>query len=102
MRAHFPGALHEVRSAARFPSSVVHNGFVVRHSFLTNSKEEDDMEKTLTNAAGAAVPDKQEQNLPTESKSPLTGGARRHRSVSAHSNADWRPNSLTLKILRRI
>ena len=83
MRTHFPGALHEVRSAARFPLSVVRvwipdewpasttaagsygaNGkarCLVAAIFLTNSKEDEHMEKRLTTAAGAPVPENQEQ-----------------------------------------
>ena len=79
MRTHFPGALREVRSAARFPLSVVgvwipdewrasasaagaiarmesQDGFVVRHSFLTNSKEEEHMDKTIHHRSGGACP----------------------------------------------
>ena len=86
MRTHFPGALHEVRSAARFPLSVegvaqspsvatgdcangkANKSFVVRHRFLTNSKEDEHMDKELNTAAGA----------PTESKCPFAGGASAH------------------------
>ena len=77
------------------------DGFVVRHSFLTNSKEEKHMEKKLTTAAGAPVPDNQEQNLSTETKCPFSGGARRHTTAGAPTNADWWPNQLNLKILHQ-
>jgi len=56
------------------------------------------MEKELTTAVGATAPDKQEQNLPTESKCPVANGARRH---TALTNADWWPNQLNLKILHK-
>ena len=36
-----------------------------------------------------------------DSKCPVVGGARRHTSVGAHSNADWWPNQLNLKILHQ-
>src|ERR1022692_316793 len=74
--------------------------FVVRHSFSTNSKEGKHMDKILTNAAEAPVPD-QEQNLSTESKCPVSGGARRHTAAGAQSNAAWWPNQLNLKILHQ-
>ncbi|MGA2275441.1 MAG: catalase/peroxidase HPI [Bryobacteraceae bacterium] len=54
------------------------------------------MEQKLTTAAGAPVPDSQEQNLSTETKCPLSGGARKHAT-----NADWWPNQLNLKILHQ-
>jgi len=41
---------------------------------------------------------KQEQNLSTESKCPVMGGARIHRAAT---NADWWPNQLNLKILHQ-
>ncbi|MGA3326538.1 MAG: catalase/peroxidase HPI [Terriglobia bacterium] len=56
------------------------------------------MDKTLTNAAGAPVPDHQEQTLSTESKCPVAGGARR---PTAPPNAGWWPNQLNLKILHQ-
>ncbi|MBZ5607515.1 MAG: catalase/peroxidase HPI [Acidobacteriia bacterium] len=54
------------------------------------------MEKELTTA-----PKTQGQNLSTETKCPVTGGAPRHTSVGAHTNADWWPNQLNLKILHQ-
>jgi catalase-peroxidase len=36
-----------------------------------------------------------------DSKCPVVGGARRHTSVGAHSNAHWWPNQLNLKILHQ-
>ncbi|HLM80703.1 MAG TPA: catalase/peroxidase HPI [Terriglobales bacterium] len=56
------------------------------------------MDKKLTTAAGAPVPDKQEQNMSTESKCPVMGGARTH---TAATNVDWWPNQLNLKILHQ-
>ncbi len=41
---------------------------------------------------------KQEQNMSTESKCPVMGGARGH---TAATNADWWPNQLNLKILHQ-
>ncbi|MGA2991448.1 MAG: catalase/peroxidase HPI [Candidatus Korobacteraceae bacterium] len=57
------------------------------------------MEKKLTTAAGAPVPENQEQNLSTESKCPVSGGARRH--TAAATNAGWWPNQLNLNILHQ-
>ncbi|MCC6857904.1 MAG: catalase/peroxidase HPI [Bryobacterales bacterium] len=54
------------------------------------------MEQKLTTAAGATVPGNLEQGVSTESKCPVTGGGRR-----AHTNADWWPNQLNLKILHQ-
>jgi len=59
------------------------------------------MDNTLTTTAGSPVPGNLEQNLSTESKCPVTGGARRHTSVGASTNADWWPNQLNLKILHQ-
>jgi len=59
------------------------------------------MDKTLTNAAGAPVPDNQEQKLSTESKCPVSGGARRPTEAGALANAGWWPNQLNLKILHQ-
>ena len=52
------------------------------------------MEKELTTAAGATVPNR-EQNLSTESKCPVAHDAHRR----GPTNADWWPNQLDLKIL---
>ena len=59
------------------------------------------MEKELTTAAGAPVPDNQEQNLSTEAKCPVAGGARRHTVAGGPTNAGWWPNQLNLKILHQ-
>jgi catalase-peroxidase len=66
-------------------------------SFGANSKEDELMEKELATAVGASVP----ENLSTESKCPVTGGARRHTAAGAATNADWWPNQLNLKILHQ-
>src|SRR5260370_33930208 len=68
---------------------------------LTNSKEDEHMEKKLSTAAGASVPGNQEQNLSTETKCPFSGGARKHAMAGAPTNADWWPNQLNLKILHQ-
>jgi catalase-peroxidase len=54
------------------------------------------MENELTTGTGAPVPDHLEQNLSTESKCPVSHGARR-----APTNAAWWPNQLNLKILHQ-
>ena len=84
-----------MRSAAGFPSRVV--GVP---DFSTDSKEEEHMEKQTT-AAGASVPDKQEQNILPEAKCPVVGGPRRHTVAGAPTNAGWWPNQLNLKILHQ-
>ena len=58
------------------------------------------MEKQLTTAAGTTVPGNQEQNLSTEARCPVSGGARRH-TVGGPANASWWPNQLNLKILHQ-
>jgi catalase-peroxidase len=63
---------------------------------LTNSKEEEHMEKQFTTAVGEPVPD----NLSTESKCPM-GGARKLAVTGASANAGWWPNQLNLKILHQ-
>ncbi len=59
------------------------------------------MDKKLSTAAGATVPENQEQNLSTESKCPVTGGAGRHMAAGTRANAAWWPNQLNLKILHQ-
>jgi catalase-peroxidase len=68
---------------------------------MTNSKEDEHMEKEFTTAAGTLVPDNQEQNLSTETKCPFSGGARKHAIAGTPTNADWWPNQLNLKILHQ-
>jgi len=58
------------------------------------------MEKEFTTEAGTPVPHSQEQNLPTEPKCPVTGGALR-RTAAGPTNADWWPNQLNLKPLHQ-
>jgi catalase-peroxidase len=57
------------------------------------------MDKTIATAAGTPVPE--EQNLSTESKCPVSAGARRHTAAGAPANAAWWPNQLNLKILHQ-
>ncbi len=59
------------------------------------------MEKQFEHAVGEPVPGNQEQNLSTEAKCPVSGGARRHTAAGATTNAGWWPNQLDLKILRQ-
>src|SRR5579864_3110072 len=59
------------------------------------------MDKTITKTAGTAVPDNQEQDSLSESKCPVSNGARRHTAAGAQSNAAWWPNQLNLKILHQ-
>ena len=59
------------------------------------------MDKKLSTAAGATVPENQEKNLSTESKCPVTGGAGRHMAAGTRANAAWWPNQLNLKILHQ-
>src|ERR1700694_4044719 len=66
-----------------------------RDIFLTNSKENQQMEKELTGTA-AAVP-----NNPTEAKCLVKVGTRRHTVAGAPTNAGWWPDQLNLKILHQ-
>ncbi len=50
---------------------------------------------------GAAVPAHHEQTLSAASKCPVAGGARTQSAAGAHTNADWWPNQLNLKILHQ-
>jgi catalase-peroxidase len=52
-------------------------------------------------AAGAATPEKQEQNILPESKCPVAHSSRRHTVAGAPTNAAWWPNQLNLKILHQ-
>ena len=58
--------------------------------------EDENMEKELAATAGAAVPHTQEQSNSTESKCPVTHGARKFQT-----NADWWPNQLNLNVLHQ-
>jgi catalase-peroxidase len=62
-------------------------------------KEEEYMEKELTTAVGATVPNSQQQTQ-TESKCPVTGAGRRT-TATPQTNADWWPNQLNLKVLHQ-
>src|SRR5579864_1029606 len=59
------------------------------------------MDRTITKAAGTAVPDNQEQDSLSETKCPFSNGARKHTMAGAPTNADWWPNQLNLKILHQ-
>ncbi len=59
-------------------------------------KQEEQTEKQFEFAVGEPVP-----NQPTETKCPFTGGARKHAMTGTHSNANWWPNQLNLKILHQ-
>jgi catalase-peroxidase len=76
------------------------DGLVIRYILLTNSKEGKHMDSTLTTAAGAPGADTPPQNLSTETKCPVSGGARRH-TAGGSANAAWWPNQLNLKILHQ-
>ena len=54
------------------------------------------MEKETATAAGTAVPTTQEKTTSTESKCPVAHGGRK-----LHSNADWWPNQIDLRVLHR-
>src|ERR1700734_2037219 len=92
MRTHFPRALQQMRSTARFPQFVA--------DFLTDLKKEEHMDKQTT-AAGASFPEREEQNILPEAKCPVVGGPRRHTVAGAPTNAGWWPNQLNLKILHQ-
>src|SRR5580700_11030695 len=83
------------RGRRRLRESESQNGFAVRHSFLTNSKEGEHMEKEFNTSAEVPVPPNQQQISSTGSKCPVSGGARRH------TNEDWWPNQLNLNILHQ-
>jgi catalase-peroxidase len=54
------------------------------------------MENTLANSSGSVVPEAKEKNTATESKCPVAHGPRR-----SHTNVDWWPNQLNLKVLHQ-
>src|SRR5207237_8216301 len=54
------------------------------------------MENKVAAATGAVGPQTQEPINSTEAKCPVAHGARR-----AHTNADWWPNQLSLKVLHQ-
>jgi len=59
-------------------------------------KQEEPTEKQFEFAVGEPVP-----NQPTESKCPFSAGARKHVMTGTHSNEDWWPNQLNVKILHQ-
>src|SRR3984885_320144 len=59
-------------------------------------KQEEQTEKQFEFAVGEPVP-----NQPTESQCPFSAGARKHVMTGTHSNADWWPNQLNLKVLHQ-
>jgi catalase-peroxidase len=72
---------------------------VSKRVFWGQLRRDEHMERELT-AAGAPVPQDQEQALSTEAKCPVAGGARRH-TAAGPTNADWWPNQLNLKMLHQ-
>jgi catalase-peroxidase len=54
------------------------------------------MENTLASSSGSVVPEVKEKNTATESKCPVAHGARKF-----HTNADWWPNQVNLKVLHQ-
>ena len=56
------------------------------------------MATELTNTAGTPVPAHQEQS---EGKCPVAGHAHSHSLAGAHTNLDWWPNQLNLKVLHQ-
>jgi catalase-peroxidase len=59
------------------------------------------MEKQFEHAVGEPLPDNREKNLSTESKCPVSNGARRHTAAGATKNSEWWPNQLNLKVLHQ-
>jgi catalase-peroxidase len=59
-------------------------------------KQEEQTERQFEYAVGEPVP-----NQPTESKCPFSAGARKNVLTGTHSNEDWWPNQLNLKILHQ-
>jgi len=58
------------------------------------------MENELATAVGAAVPEHQQQNLPTQGKCPVAANGHRHTRAGL-TNADWWPNQLDLQVLHQ-
>jgi catalase-peroxidase len=54
------------------------------------------MENTLATSSGSVVPEAKEKNTATESKCPVAHGTRK-----SHTNVDWWPNQLNLKVLHQ-
>jgi catalase-peroxidase len=59
------------------------------------------MEQQFSTAVGEPVPDNKDQTSSNGSKCPFTGGARQHAKTGTHTNADWWPDQLNLKILHQ-
>jgi catalase-peroxidase len=54
------------------------------------------MENTLATSSGSVSPEAKEKNTATESKCPVAHGTRK-----SHTNADWWPNQVSLKVLHQ-
>jgi catalase-peroxidase len=54
------------------------------------------MENTLATSSGSVSPEAKDKSTATESKCPVAHGARK-----AHTNADWWPNQVSLKVLHQ-
>ena len=54
------------------------------------------MDNTITSPAGSAIPDTQQPNSSAQAQCPVAHGASKF-----HSNADWWPNQLDLKVLHQ-
>ena len=54
------------------------------------------MENTLATSSGSVVPEAKDKNTATEAKCPVAHGARK-----SHTNADWWPNQVNLKVLHQ-
>jgi len=59
------------------------------------------MEETLTVSAPPPFPTDKEKEVAGEAQCPFSGGARKHALGGVHSNADWWPNQLNLKVLHQ-
>src|SRR5208283_3241461 len=59
-------------------------------------REENIMENTLASSSGSVVPEAKEKKTTTESKCPVVHGTR-----NSHTNVDWWPNQVNLKILHQ-
>src|SRR5579864_8893895 len=58
------------------------------------------MAQKLSTTAGTSAPKSPDQNLSSETKCPVAGGAR-HAVAGGPTNAGWWPNQLNLKILHQ-
>ena len=57
------------------------------------------MEKQFEVAVGEPIPDSKEHA--SSNGCPFSSGARKHATTGTHSNADWWPNQLNLRILHQ-